>query len=175
MHENSELDDNEDTLEGEDVSDETPEVDHVDLLSEDAEAEFLAAVQIDTDAPNKDFLGLPALVWRYGCALSRATAEWLQAKRVYDHVCARLYVAAQAELDGDPTVTAAKVTVKRVEAVMKASPQWLKARANYDRALARKTLAGARLDALTTKQNALQSYAATRRVEARLTNSSTED
>ena len=155
---------------------ETPEPDDgVDLLSEEAEAEFLAAVQIDVDSPNRDFLSLPALVWRYGAALSRSTASLLQAKRVYEHTAAVLYGRAQNTLDNDETIAASKVTVKRVDALVKSQQEWLTARAAYDKALAHKTLAAARLDALTTKQNALQSYAASRRVEARLTNSSTED
>ncbi len=156
---------------------EEPEVssdDGEDLLAEDAEAAFLAAVTIDAGRPDAEFMALPALVWKYGCALSRATATWLQAKRTYDHVTAALYCRISAELDADPSVNASKITVKRIEAAVRATDEWVKARADYDRALSRKALAAARLDALQTKQNALQSFAASRRVEAKLSQTSLE-
>lgn len=152
-----------------------PEDDGDGLLTEEAEAEFLDAVQIDEASPDRDFLRLPALVWRYGAAVSRMTASLLQAKREFDHTNAVLRGRAQSELDNDETIAASKVTVARVEALVKAQPQWLAARAKYDRALSAKTLASARLEALMTKQNALQSYAASRRVEAKLSGSSIED
>lgn len=166
--------DEDDTSELEDSTDEAQPDDGEELLTEDAEAAFLAAVQIDQGRPDTEFLALPSLIWRYGCALSRATATWLQAKRVFDHVTAAMYCRISAELDADPSVNASKITVKRIEAAVKATPEWLNARAEYDRALSRKALAAARLDALMTKQNALQSFAASRRVEAKLTNSSVE-